>query len=145
MSGHRDRRFPLSLIAAFMLAQYCEISCAGELGRLFTTPEERSLLEKLRNPSPVATGQLPLAVDPAIAEQEAGNSDVTVKGYVYRKNGRSTVWLNRSHISAHGVRDRWLRSAMDASDVDDVLIDIPDGKTAIMVRPNKISHPHVAE
>lgn len=135
MTGHRDRRFPLIMFMAFMLAHYCGISRAGELGRLFTTPEERSLLEKLRKPLLAGTSQLPPPDDPAIAVQQTGNSDVTVKGFVYRKNGRSTVWINSSFVHAHETPDRRLRITTDASTAADVLIDIPAGTAAIGVRP----------
>ena len=122
------------MTAAFILAQYWSTSGADDLGRLFTTLEERSLLEKLRNPPPAGNSQAPPAVDPAMREREPENRDIAVKGFVYRKNGRSTVWINSAHMRA-----------TDASDAVDVLIDNPDGALAIEALREKISHPHMTE
>jgi len=139
MTGHRDSRFLLIMTAAFMLAHYCRTPCAEELGRLFTTPEERSLLEQLRNP-PAETSQAPPADDPARAERESLNNDVTVKGLVYRKNGRGTIWINSSHMRA-----QQLQINADGNDAGDVQIKIPDSKSVIRFRPAKVHHPHITE
>ena len=145
MNGYHARRAPVIMTAAFVLAQFCDISCADELGRLFTTPEERSLLDHLRNPALAGTNPAPPAVAPGTAEPEPGNHDIAVKGFVYRKHGRSTVWISRSHIRTHGARDLRLRITTDASDANDVLFDITDSRAAIRVHPEKISHPQITE
>lgn len=145
MNGHHSRGAPVIMTAAFVLAQFCDISCADELGRLFTTPEERSFLDNLRNPSLAGTGPAPPAVAPGMAEPEPGNHAMAVKGFVYRKDGRSTVWISRSPLRTHGARDLQPRITTDASGAHDVLFDIPDGRAAIRVHPEKISHPQITE
>jgi hypothetical protein len=139
MIGSRAVRFPVIMTVAFILAQFCGISWAAELGRLFTTPEERSQLEKLRNPS-AETSQLPPAADPAIAEQGPRNNDITIKGIVFRKNGRSTIWINNSHRRA-----RQLQINADKNNAGDVLIKTPDDKTFIRLRPEEMHHPHITQ
>jgi hypothetical protein len=65
---------------------------AQDLGRLFTTPEEREMLEALRRqppkpeaaPAPVETPVEPAPVAPA----------VTMNGLVRRSRGRGMVWVN---------------------------------------------------
>ena len=139
MTRYRTGRFPLITTVAFMLAHYCGTSCAGELGRLFTTPEERSLLEQLRNP-PVGNSQLPPTDDPAGAERETRNNGVTVKGLVYRKNGRGTIWINNSHMRAQR-----LQINADKNNAGDVQIEIPDSKVVIRLRPEEMHHPRITE
>ena len=134
MSGQHTRRFPIILITAFVLAQYWSTSCAEELGRLFTTPEERNFLEKLRNSQSGGTRSLSTAISQGMMERKRENPDIAVKGFVYRKNARSTVWINNGPMRA-----------TDASDAVDVLLDIPDGTVAIEVFQEKISQPHTTE
>lgn len=69
------------LAAAACLA--CAIASAAELGTLFTTPEERDRLDRLRR------GEPPVAAanqDPTRAPQ--------VTGFVKRSDGRNTVWID---------------------------------------------------
>lgn len=144
MTGNCASRFPLILTAIIMLAQFSGISGAAEWGRLFTTPEERSLLEKLRNP-PTGTSHAPPADDPAKAQKALRNGDFTVGGLVYRKNGRSTVWINTSHIRTYGPRVQKLQINADISHAGDVLIKISDGKAIIRLRPEEMHYAHIRE
>lgn len=69
------------LVLALVLA--CAAAGAGavELGTLFTSPEERARLDRLRRGEPI---------DPAAAR--VGPRQVT--GFVKRSDGRSTVWID---------------------------------------------------
>src|SRR5260221_1345886 len=64
--------------------------CAGalELGTLFTTPEERTRLDRLRRGEPE---------NPAAAEG-ARPSNPTLTGFVKRSDGRNTVWIDRTPV-----------------------------------------------
>ena len=53
----------------------------ADLGTLFTTPEERARLDRLRRGEPIQAGT-----------RFAGQRAVT--GYVKRSDGRSTVWID---------------------------------------------------
>ena len=55
---------------------------AADLGTLFTSPEERARLDRLRRGEPVQTA----------AAGPTGQRAVT--GYVKRSDGRSTVWID---------------------------------------------------
>lgn len=70
-----------SVAAAACLA--CAIASAAELGTLFSTPEERDRLDRLRR------GEPPVAA----ATREASRSP-QVTGFVKRSDGRNTVWID---------------------------------------------------
>jgi len=77
------------LLALLPLAANAE----GAIGRLFTTPSERSNLDYLRQTSRAKV----LEVDSGDAKEEAPAipSDIAVQGYVKRSDGqKSTVWIN---------------------------------------------------
>lgn len=61
----------------------CAIASAAELGTLFSTPEERDRLDRLRR------GEPPVAA----ASHEASRSP-QVTGFVKRSDGRNTVWVD---------------------------------------------------
>jgi len=61
-------------------AEYTE----SDLGRLFTSPEERNSIDKTRGA---------MSPDPQV-QQRRSPSSVTVNGIVKRSDGKSTVWVN---------------------------------------------------
>ena len=65
---------------------------APPLGRLFSTPEERTALDAQRGTAgAIATPAPP----PAAAEPAPPAPPVTLNGIVRRSSGKSTVWLNQ--------------------------------------------------
>jgi hypothetical protein len=144
MTGYRAACSPLVMTLAFMLIQFSGISVAEELGRLFTTPEERSQLEKLRNPT-AGIDQSPRTDDPAGAQRRPRNDDMTIRGFVYRKNGTSTIWTSSSHIHTYVPRVQTFLVNQVNSDTGDILFSIPDGRTVIRLRPDEMHFAHVNE
>ena len=80
-----------SLAAAACLA--CAVASAAELGTLFSTPDERDRLDRLRRGEPVA----------AAASRETSRTP-QVTGFVKRSDGRNTVWIDGMAIAV-GKRD----------------------------------------
>ena len=89
---------------------------ADDLGRLFTTPEERQMLEALRN-QPRRAEAPPEPLEPeAPAPKPPPLQSVRVDGFVSRSRGNNTVWINgtnsltgdlRSHqvdVNVRGIR-----------------------------------------
>jgi hypothetical protein len=76
-----------ALVASLFLMTVAQAAPAGELGRLFHTPEQRKALNAARaSPSPPpkpASVQVARKPDPAPLE-----------GYVVRSDGLSTVWID---------------------------------------------------
>ena len=77
------RRIALALL---MLAAPC--AGALELGTLFTTPEERARLDRLRRGEP----------DVPAASQDARAPDPAITGFVKRSDGRHTVWIDGAPV-----------------------------------------------
>jgi hypothetical protein len=75
----------------FLAALCLAASAAGaaDLGTLFTTPEERARLDRIRRgDSPAAEAGAPV-----------GNRAPVVTGYVKRSDGRNTVWIDGSPVA----------------------------------------------
>jgi hypothetical protein len=73
--------------AALLLALAAPGALALELGTLFTTPEERVRLDRLRRGEPEsAAGQTARAPNP------------TLTGFVKRSDGRNTVWIDGTPV-----------------------------------------------
>ena len=64
---------------------------AAELGTLFTTPDERARLDRLRRGEPIAGEASPTGGG------RTGTPVVT--GYVKRSDGRNTVWIDGSPVA----------------------------------------------
>jgi hypothetical protein len=63
---------------------------AADLGTLFTTPEERARLDRLRRGDPPASE----------TSQVSGRTNAPVMtGYVKRSDGRNTVWIDGSPVA----------------------------------------------
>jgi hypothetical protein len=75
------------LIGLLLVATACAASPA-ELGALFSTPEERAQLDRLRR------GEAPAQAAALSASPNAG-----ITGYVKRSDGRSTVWIDGVGVS----------------------------------------------
>ena len=76
------------VLAAACLA--AAIAGAADLGTLFTTPEERARLDRLRR------GESPVS-DAVVTSSRATAPMVT--GYVKRSDGRNTVWIDGEPVS----------------------------------------------
>ena len=69
------------LLAALLVLASGAAAAAVDLGTLFTTPEERARLDRLRRGEPVI-------------ESRGTPGQRAVTGYVKRSDGRSTVWID---------------------------------------------------
>jgi hypothetical protein len=88
---------PLRIPAALLLCLFCAGSAwPQDVGRLFTTPEQRSALERLRRgaPAPLASADVtPSGTAPQAVRAE--EQVMVVNGVVRRSgSGRETTWIN---------------------------------------------------
>ena len=83
---------PLRRLAASLVLLACAAH-AAELGTLFTTPEERARLDRLRKGEPDTAGT-GAAVEP--------QREPVITGYVKRSDGRNTVWIDGVPVAARG-------------------------------------------
>ena len=74
-------------LAGLFLAFAALGSGAQELGTLFTTPDERARLDKLRRGEPVERAGVPGGFGPR-----------ALTGFVQRSDGRTTVWIDGNPV-----------------------------------------------
>jgi hypothetical protein len=77
----------------FALATFAAVVEAQELGRLFTTPEERDMLEALRRQPPKPQAEATPVVPPVVKPTPVP-PNVTMNGLVRRSRGRGMAWVN---------------------------------------------------
>jgi hypothetical protein len=77
----------------FALAAFAAAVEAQDLGRLFTTPEEREMLEALRRQPPKPQAEATPVVPPVVKPAPVA-PNVTMNGLVRRSRGRGMVWVN---------------------------------------------------
>ena len=73
---------------------------AEDFGRFFTTPTQRQYLDQLKNRGAPIVVKIDDDLNvgaKAPEKQEVVNDALTVRGLVYRKDGKNTAWLNNSN------------------------------------------------
>ena len=89
------RSILLSVLTLSMALLAAGPAVADSLGRLFTTPEERAQLQRLRLAPPEKPAPPPAAAPVAEAPPAPPEvPPVTVNGVVIRSRGESTAWVN---------------------------------------------------
>lgn len=90
----------LSITLIIPVIIYCSALHADDLGRLFTSPQERAMLEKIRNTPPEPEIEQTIEI-PELDEIQVNTpltiENITVSGLVYRKDGKSTAWVNKGN------------------------------------------------
>lgn len=90
----------LFLIIIFVCCAFSSTVDAEEFGRFFTTPMERQYLDQLKSrgaPIVVKVEDDLKMGDKSKEKKQEINDAVTLKGLVYRKDGKSAAWLNDSN------------------------------------------------
>lgn len=120
-----------------------------DLGRLFTTPAQRQLLEKLRHQKPVVEVKVPQIEiefeEPAAEEEKPVIGGITVNGLVYRENGKSTAWVNSQNTFEGNLVNQYIQ--IDARDIkpDDVEIVIPLNETRVKLKTGETYDPEMGQ
>lgn len=137
------RPFWAALVMLLLLANLSPVM-AQRLGRLFTTPEQRSALDEIRlqaqfaqpEPEPEPAPQSSLST---VAEPPRGPSisNLTINGVVRRRGGRTTVWVNGREVDRGDVtREGVLVESAPRRSVD-VRLRLPSGTESIALRPGQ--------
>ena len=121
---------------------------AGDsLGRLFLTPDQRAALEELRYRKPVEVKipEIIVAepVKPETENPEIGN--IEVNGLVYRKNGKSTAWINRVSSYEGDLANEYIQIDADNIKPDDVEIVMPINDTKVNLKAGESFNPEAGE
>jgi hypothetical protein len=125
------------LLAGMLAVFYSSYSFSDELGRLFTTPEERHMLEELRNEKSGQTEIMELNIEETNEEEgkarhESGS--ITLNGLVYRKNGNSTAWINSGNNREGNTSDRKLRIRTSTISPDTVQVELLSNSAGIKLK-----------
>ncbi|OGT30092.1 MAG: hypothetical protein A2W28_10435 [Gammaproteobacteria bacterium RBG_16_51_14] len=138
----------LIAVAAILIAGTGRVF-ADELGRLFTTPAERSMLDELRNAGPepvkepaIVEEQIEEIMAPEEKEEAPVLTDmINVRGMVYRRNGRNTAWVNDSNTYAGDLESQYIKIKPEEISRDDVQIIMPDNTTRIKLKVGQSYEP----
>ena len=114
---------------------------AQRLGRLFTTPEERALLDELRAEERVARPEAEPEPEPKPAPEPGPPRSVvsrlTINGFVRGSRGPETVWINGDLVE-HGSVTREGISVESARGADSsVRLVLPSGTGTVALRPGE--------
>jgi len=107
-----------------------------KFGRFFTTPAEREYLDQLRN-SKEQQPELELPQEEVARERKPVERAVPVnrivlKGLVYRKDGKSTAWVNDSNSYEGNMGSQYTN--VDRIRPDRVTIDVTGSGSEIKLR-----------
>lgn len=136
LSGATQKMFylaGLALVAACMSVPHD--ADAQRLGRLFSTPEERALLDELRRDRRIIEPEPQSVVD--IAPEIPTVEQVTIDGVVLRSSGANSAWINGQPVSG-GARTRdGVRVDASAAGGGQVKITLPSGADTIDLKPGQ--------
>ena len=118
------------LILSFALSGTTYAQAASDdFGRLFTTPEERRKLEILRNAkSQAVVEEVPeVFIEETVGAIEQPDIEgITLNGIVYRKGGKSTVWLNGTNSYEGNLASEYFRINEGDIDSEKVSVTVPE-------------------
>ncbi len=104
-----------------------------EFGRIFTTPSQRAHLDELRKTDPGLRVQIedqPIDIEEEVVEvEEAPVNSLTVRGLVYRSDGRSTAWINDNNTFEGGVSSQYI--SVGKIESEKVEIKVPNANTVV--------------
>lgn len=133
--------------AAFLIF-YTGSLFADELGRLFTTVDERAMLDNLRKDKPVEIKIIDISIEDtqSVEEQTAEiGGGITVNGFVYRKGGKSTAWINQGNTYQGDLGSQYFHVDADDIDSENVQVELPASVTKITLKAGQTYDPATAE
>ena len=123
---------------------------ADNLGRIFTTAEDRQKLEKIRHTKvEVKKEEIEIEVapiEPIIVKKEIiMREPITLRGLVHRSDGKSTAWVNDSNTFEGDYDSQVIQVPGDKIDVDQVTIIMPDDSSEVELRVGDVFTPEPIE
>lgn len=124
---------------------------ADNLGRLFTTPGERSKLEKIKHekakPEKIDVAKIDeIMEEPVKEEKEVVVHDaIILKGIVYRGDGKNSAWFNDSNTFEGDLESQDLQVDNNEITQDQVQITMPDQTTKIKLKVGDYYDPQKKE
>jgi hypothetical protein len=127
------------ILLAILLAPAARVSAGDGFGRFFTTPAERAYLDQLRdkriNQQPVVdVPKMEPAKKEKPVEQTVPVDAIKLKGLVYRKDGKSTAWINEGNSYEGDIGSQYTRVKAGKIKPDQVSIDFSGSSSEIKLR-----------
>ncbi len=128
---------------------FSNIVYADNLGRIFTSVDERKKLEKIRHTKEevkkieVVVEEIiePIAVEKEIVIRDS----ITLKGLVHRSDGKSTAWINDSNTFEGDLESQYIQVPDSKIKPDQVTIIMPDDSTNVELKVGEVFVPNPIE
>lgn len=124
---------------------------ADNLGRIFSSAEDRQKLEQIRlqkeKPKKIeVVEEILLPEEPAQIETEIINrNEITLKGIVHRGDGKSTAWINDSNTFEGDLDSQYIQIPNDKIDSEKVTVIMPDDSTEVDLKVGEAFVPEPIE
>lgn len=140
-------RLAQALVESLTLAAFSLLPLAGhadQLGRLFTTPEQRHELDMLRY-AQIETAKHEPSRKTTQSKEEGkpaqAATPITIRGVVTRSNGENAAWINNSNSFEGNPASGAIRVTPGEIHGDKVKIVMPDGSTSVNVKVGETYEP----
>ncbi len=136
-------RHQITLIALLSLITGTSIADPQSFGRFFTTAKQRTHLDELRKTEPeqrVKIEEQTLIIEEDIEVVETVSAGtLTVRGLVYRSDGKSTAWINDSNTFEGDASSQYMN--VGDIDTDKVEVKIPTANIAVKLNVGQTFDP----
>lgn len=126
-------RLAAGVVIAFSLS--LPSAHAQQLGRLFLTPEERTLLEELRRESEIVESEPSAVVKPV--EDVPAVEQLTIDGLVIRSSGANSAWINGRPVTGGSSSREGVRVETTPARGGRVKIKLPSGVDTVELKPGQ--------
>lgn len=126
-------------ILTLLLIYFSTHALSDDLGRLFTSSEERIKLESLRhyeNQNPTSPKQLleESANGTITNNKKTINKPISLEGIVYRNNRKSTIWINNNKLYEDELNAQDIKILNNKIEKDRVKVILSDPKRVIELK-----------
>ena len=123
---------------------------ADNLGRLYTTLDDRKQLDKIRHAKPkpekVELVEIEEIIEPIVVEKKLIVRDaITLKGIVHRNDGKNTAWINDSNTYEGNLESQFIQVPDNKIKSNQATIIMPDDSTKIDLKVGEVFIPDPLE
>lgn len=124
---------------------------SDELGRLFTSQQDRRKLDRIRNTKPkpepekveVIEVDIEGMIEPVVEKKEIVIRDaITLKGIVHRSDGKNTAWINDSNTFEGNLESQFIQVPDSKISSDQATIIMPDDSTEVELKVGEVFTPN---
>lgn len=130
----------IEILALFVFSVFFSSSYADNLGRIFTTPEQRQKLERIRlmddEPIKVVVDEVKEIEEPQpeVRKEIIIRDKISLKGLVHRSDGKSTAWINDFNTFEGDVDSQFFKVPDRNIKANNVTVVLPEDKTEVELR-----------